>query len=206
MPLKAKFKKLTFKSRKQKLSIAHLNPYFYSAKQLFLKTTLLNLILWCCVGQIGNGADGLQASNHFSVSQKTWHSYLSSLEHGVALNPSLWNNHLQCMEWQESKATPHRAIPLDRGNVWASWEWGRLRVPGSGQPVQKWQPWACINESHGSHLKWQDWCRNSNELISVGERNISFKWAAGWIWRYLALLLAITPHLFYNLPQIVPPL
>ena len=41
----AKFKKLTFKSGKQEPSIVHVNSYLYDTKRLFLKTTLLRLIL-----------------------------------------------------------------------------------------------------------------------------------------------------------------
>lgn len=133
------------------------------------------------------------------------HTSLSSPGHWAALNPSLWNNHFHPVErWHESNAALHSVISLDRGNILAPWEWGRLRVPGGGQPVQKWQAWACINESHLSLLKWQDWSRNLNELmISVEEISISFKWAVRWISRNLTPFLMTTSRLSYNLPEIV---
>lgn len=145
----AKFKKLTFKSGKQKPSIVHVNSYLYNTKQLFLKTTFLKLILLWGVDQIWNRADGLYALNHFPMSLGPSYSSLSSPELWAALSPSLWNNHLQYMEcWHGSNTAPHSAISLDHGNVLALWEWGKLRGPDGGQPVQKWQPWARINESH----------------------------------------------------------
>lgn len=115
----AKFKKLTFKSGKQKPSIVHVNSYLYNTKQLFLKTTLLKLILLRCEGQIWNAADGLYALNHFPVSLGPSHLSLSSPKLWAALSLSLWNNHLQCVEcWHGSHAAPHSAISLDHGNVW----------------------------------------------------------------------------------------
>lgn len=58
--MNAKFKKkLIFHSRKQNLSIVPLNSYFYNAKQLFYKTTLLNPVVsiaWVKSGMVQMGS------------------------------------------------------------------------------------------------------------------------------------------------------
>lgn len=106
----------------------------------------------------------------------------------------------------ETSAGPPRAISLDHGNVWASWEPGKLRGPGGGQPSRS--EVAALSAHKWKSLKPPEvtrWLQESKWTdAQCGEINISFRWAEGWISRNGASRLARTSRLSYNLPEVPP--